>query len=99
MRTHRREEFRQGLQQGAPRDTRQEYAAWRYSVAQGQGSGRQPDQAAQSSTTLPLCPDSMASNPCWNSLARKRCVMMGDISSPLCSMATILYQVSNISRP
>ena len=53
----------------------------------------------QSRTTLPDCPDSMASKPRRNSRAGRRCVIAGVMSTWDCSSAIILYQVSYISRP
>ncbi len=54
---------------------------------------------AQSRITLPDWPLSMISNPFLKSLTGKWWVRMGERSRPDCSMAIILYQVSNISRP
>ena len=56
-------------------------------------------QAVQSSTIFPLCPDAMVSKPSRYSDTGNRWVMIARMSSPLCSMLDILYQVSNISRP
>ena len=53
----------------------------------------------QSRMTLPDWPESITSNPCWNSVQGNRCVMTGRMSSPLSSITVILYQVSYISRP
>src|SRR5690606_9665449 len=54
---------------------------------------------SQRSTTLPDRPSCIAAKPASNSSIGKRWVRTGETSSPLCSMAIILYQVSNISRP
>ena len=54
----------------------------------------------QSRITFPLSPTSSRRSPTFsNSSAPKRCVMTGEISSPLCSITLILNQVSYISRP
>lgn len=50
-------------------------------------------------TTLPDSPDSIASKPFWKSSKAKRWVMTGLMSRPERIMASILYQVSKISRP
>ncbi len=57
------------------------------------------DRHVQSSTILPELPRRMISNPWRNSTAGRRCVMTLRTASPLSSMAIILCQVSNISRP
>jgi hypothetical protein len=53
----------------------------------------------QSSTTLPLDPDRMTPKPDSKSSTENRWVMIALTSSPSCSIAIILYQVSKISRP
>jgi hypothetical protein len=53
----------------------------------------------QSSTIFPLSPRRMISNPSRNWLAGRRWVMTLRTSRPLSSIAIILCQVSNISRP
>jgi hypothetical protein len=53
----------------------------------------------QSSTTLPDDPERIAAKPAANSSTLSLCVMTARTSSPFCSMAIILYQVSKISRP
>ena len=53
----------------------------------------------QSSTTLPLSPEFMASKPSWNSTKGMRWVIIGLRSIRPCTRVVILYQVSNISRP
>src|SRR4030095_14071964 len=64
----------------------------------GRHAFRRPAHAAHSSITLPLSPDSILANAVSYSSTGKWWVMIGDRSSPLCNIATILYQVSNISR-
>ena len=53
----------------------------------------------QSNTTLPQLPCFISAKPWAKSAAFMRWVMTFLTSSPDCSMAIILYQVSNISRP
>src|SRR5271166_2073590 len=53
----------------------------------------------QSSTILPQSPRRMVSEPARNRLDGRRWVMTSLTLSPLSSMAIILCQVSNISRP
>jgi hypothetical protein len=53
----------------------------------------------QSSTILPQSPRRIVSKPSMNRLAGRRWVMTLRTLSPLSSMAIILCQVSNISRP
>ena len=62
-------------------------------------SAASADRQSQSRTTLPELPDFIASKPSSKRSTSKRWVKTGVTSSPLCSMAAILYQVSNISRP
>ena len=53
----------------------------------------------QSSTTLPELPERIAAKPSSKSWMPSRWVISGLMSSPDCTSAIILYQVSNISRP
>ena len=57
-----------------------------------------PRQAAQSRMTLPLLPDMAAAKPASNESAGKRWVTIGAVEAARAS-PTILYHVSNISRP
>ena len=54
---------------------------------------------SQSITTLPASPEIMAAKPSWKLSMLMRCVIKSVRSSPDCTSAIILYQVSNISRP
>ena len=56
-------------------------------------------QVSQSITTFPEFPEIMAAKPCSKLSIEMRCVMRPERSSPPCTRAIILYQVSNISRP
>ena len=53
----------------------------------------------QSITTLPELPEIIAAKPCSKSSIPIRWVIRPDTSSPDCTSAIILYQVSYISRP
>lgn len=66
---------------------------WGYRVFRG------VDQPPQVKMTLPDRPDRAAEKASLNSTTEKWWVITGAISSPDCSIAVILYQVSNISRP
>ena len=71
----------------------------RYAQGPRRPTGGKSGTQAQSSTTLPQDPCFISSNPCAKSAAFMRWVMTLRTSSPDCSIAIILYQVSNISRP
>src|SRR5579863_2876812 len=55
--------------------------------------------SAQSRITFPQLPDFISSKPCKYSLTGNLCVITGFTSRPDLTRDTILYQVSNISRP
>ena len=71
----------------------------RAGVARKRGRHGVPPAPVQSSTILPHSPRRMVSKPARNSLAGRRWVITLRTSRPLCSIAIILCQVSNISRP